>query len=152
MVNLSSDWVNKLIEPLVSNESDVTRGVYLESSRELDLNKILAIPLIQRFFPEISYIKQPLSSEIAAKRNTWINLLHNQVPFGWGINIWFLIEATIKQFKISEVLLGYKEHRSSLNNIENTEILKSKVEEITLTIINEAIKYNRMKNIQKISI
>jgi glucosyl-3-phosphoglycerate synthase len=152
ILNLTPDWVDNLIEPLISEDYNITRGVFFESSKDAALSHALAKPLLNTFFPEISDIRQPLGGEIAANRNTWLNLLGNEPPLGWGINLWFLIEATMKQFKVKEVLLGYKEHKSSLNFAENINLLRNKGEQISLTILNEAIIYNRMKNAQKILI
>lgn len=152
ILNLTPDWIDNLIEPLIFNECDITRGVFFESSKDGALSHALAKPLLNTFFPEMLDIRQPLGGEIGAKTDIWSNLLENEPPRGWGINLWFLIEATMRQFKVKEVFLGNKEHKSSLNFMEDIHLLKNKGEQIALTILNEAIFYNRMMNAQKILI
>jgi hypothetical protein len=39
-------------------------------------------------------------------------LLRGDLPDGWGVDMWFLIEAAMHCYKIREVFLGTKDHMS----------------------------------------
>jgi glucosyl-3-phosphoglycerate synthase len=54
------------------------------------VTELTARPLLKRFFPELSAVRQPLAGEIAARRELLVNL-----PFvtGYGVDIALLIDA-----------------------------------------------------------
>jgi hypothetical protein len=49
--------------------------------------------MIGIFFPELSHFEQPLSGEVCARVEVWKRLLDQHPPDGWGVDVWFLIEA-----------------------------------------------------------
>ncbi len=144
--NLTPEWIDHLIEPLISDEYDMTRGRYYRASNDGAVTQLVAKPMLQAFFSEVSWVEQPLSGEVAAKKDVWKTLLRKNPPNGWGADVWFLVEAGMKNFRIKEVFLGTKEHISFLNHSDDLASLMKKGEQVAFTIINEALAYQRMEN------
>jgi glucosyl-3-phosphoglycerate synthase len=111
--NLTADWVDKLVMALLEDSCDMTRGFYQRQSRDAAVTKLIARPMLNIFFPEVSHFEQPLSGEVCARRQVWETLLRTKgSPDGWGIDVWFLIESAIHGYNIKEVFMGRKEHTS----------------------------------------
>jgi glucosyl-3-phosphoglycerate synthase len=143
--NLTADWVDKLVMALLEDSCDMTRGFYQRQSRDAAVTKLIARPMLNIFFPEVSHFEQPLSGEVCARRQVWETLLRTKgSPDGWGIDVWFLIESAIHGYNIKEVFMGRKEHTSFEDNKEDVARLSKMAEQAEFTIIREAIKYDRL--------
>ena len=148
--NFEKSWLEKLVEKIESGV-DMARGYYERRARDAPVTKLVARPLLSLFFPEISQINQPLSGEVAAKIEVWKELVKERdIPKGWGIDIWFLIETAMKGFSISEVFLGFKNHTSFEKYENDVEPLKEMARQIEITIIKEAVKYGRIKRVEEL--
>jgi len=75
------------------------------------VTEILARPLINTFYPELSEIKQPLSGEYAIRRGI---LKKISIPSGYGVEIAFLLEIPrlVGIGGIAQVDLGERIHRN----------------------------------------
>lgn len=104
IVNFRSSFIEKLIEPILDGEADFVKGYYERKAGRV--TEITAKPLLSMFFPEIK-LKQPLSGEIAGKRDFFSKLKFEE---GWGVDIGIVLDAFLFHAKIKEVNLGYKEH------------------------------------------
>ena len=62
------------------------------------------------------------------------------IPEGWGIDVWFLIEAVISGYNIKEIFLGQKEHTSFEDYKEDVSKLSKMAEQVEFTIIREGNK------------
>jgi glucosyl-3-phosphoglycerate synthase len=149
--NLTNEWVDKLVDPIVAGRHDMTRGMYLRAPRDAAVTKLVAKPLLYVFFPEISHFDQPLSGEIAAKASVWKALLDNEPPDGWGVDVWFLIETAMRGYTITEVFLGTKNHSSFSRYAEDLSKLSKMSEQVALAIIGEALKHHRIDNVKATS-
>ena len=76
--NLTSTWIDKLVSALVEGNYDMTRGFYQRQSRDAAVTKLIARPMLNIFFPELSHFEQPLSGEVCARTNTWQRLIDEQ--------------------------------------------------------------------------
>jgi glucosyl-3-phosphoglycerate synthase len=157
--NLTRDWLYRLVEPVLQGGYDMARGCYDRRPRDAAVTKLVAKPMISVFFPELANMEQPLSGEVCATMKAWHELLekgrkHSDalVPDGWGIDVWFLIEATMAGQKIKEVFLGKKEHTSYDEYAEDVGVLSKMSEQVLFTIINEAVKYGRFEPHKTVSI
>jgi hypothetical protein len=63
---------------------------------------------------------------------------------GWGIDVWFLIEAALSGYQIKEIFLGRKEHTSFEDYREDIGKLAKMAEQVEFTIIKEAPKHNKI--------
>jgi glucosyl-3-phosphoglycerate synthase len=140
--NLTPEWIDNLVDGCTN--CDMTRGYYQRHSRDGAVTKLIAKPMIHIFFPELSHIEQPLSGEVCARKEVWKNLLEKNPPDGWGIDIWFLIEAAMSGYQIKEIFLGNKEHTSFEDYREDVGKLAKMAEQVEFTIIKEAFRHSRI--------
>ncbi|HKQ22531.1 MAG TPA: glycosyltransferase [Nitrososphaeraceae archaeon] len=147
--NLTPEWVDKLVDGCIN--CDMVRGYYQRHGRDAPVTKLIARPMISVFFPEISHFEQPLSGEVCARTEVWKRLLTQNPPDGWGIDVWFLIEAAIAGYQIKEIFLGAKEHTSFEDYREDVGKLAKMAEQVEFTILKEAIKYGRIERHQDVN-
>ena len=106
IVNLTPEWVDLLVEPVIEKQCDMSRGYYRRAEYDGAVTKLVAKPLSWVFFPEIAHINQPLSGEICATVELFKDvIIGKDCPDGWGIDIWLLIETAMKNSRIKEVYL-----------------------------------------------
>jgi glucosyl-3-phosphoglycerate synthase len=146
IMNLTPEWIDLLVDSIMVEGYDMARGWYLRAPSDASVTKLVAKPLLWTFFPEIWHYEQPLSGEIAAKDEVWKKLVEMDPPDGWGVDVWFLIETAMAGYKIKEVFLGTKSHRSYLSYATDVSKLAKMGEQVGLAIIQEAIKYQRIDN------
>lgn len=149
--NLTIEWVDRLVDSILKERYDMARGMYLRAPRDAAVTKLVAKPLLRVFFPEVSHFDQPLSGEIAAKAEVWKALLDgtHKPPDGWGVDVWFLIEAAMRGYKIREVFLGTKNHTSFGAYEDDVAKLSKMGEQVALAIIREAIIHERIDNVKE---
>jgi glycosyltransferase involved in cell wall biosynthesis len=140
--NLTPDWVDKLVDGCIN--CDMVRGYYQRYGRDAPVTKLIAKPLLNIFFPELTHFEQPLSGEVCARTEVWKNLLEKNPPDGWGIDVWFLIEAAMSGYQIKEIYLGHKDHTSFDNYREDVGKLAKMAEQVEFAIIKEAFKHGRI--------
>lgn len=155
--SLTPEWVDKLVNALFDNSCDMSRGFYTRHTRDAAVTKLVARPMLHTFFPELSHFEQPLSGEVCARRQVWENILRGDsnsgyTPDGWGIDIWFLIEAAVAGYHIKEIFMGTKEHTSFEDYRDDVSKLSKMAEQVEFTIIREAIKYNRLELQKKVNV
>ena len=155
--NITPEWVDKLVKALIDDNCDMSRGFYTRHARDAAVTKLIARPMLHTFFPELSHFEQPLSGEVCARRQVWENLLKRDnrsgsTPDGWGIDVWFLIEAAISGYHIKEIFMGTKEHTSFEDYREDVSKLSKMAEQVEFTIIREAIKYDRLELQKRIDV
>jgi glucosyl-3-phosphoglycerate synthase len=151
--NLTNDWVNQLVEAIIDENCDMSRGFYTRHARDAAVTKLIARPMLRIFFPELSHYEQPLSGEVCIRTQVWKELLAKEsIPEGWGIDIWFLIEGAMSGFNIKEHFLGQKEHISFEDYKEDVSKLGKMAEQVEFIIIREAIKYGRIENQKNVSV
>ena len=49
--NLSSKWIDKLVQSLIENNCDMSRGFYQRQPRDAAVTKPIARPMLNIFFP-----------------------------------------------------------------------------------------------------
>ena len=151
IVNLTPEWVDLLAEPVVEKACDMSRGYYRRAEYDGAVTKLVAKPLSWAFFPEISHFNQPLSGEICATSELFKALFKSRDwPDGWGIDMWLLIEAAMKDYYIAEVYLGTKVHTSRRDYQNDVVRLSKMAEQVSLITFKEAIKYKRVDNVKRL--
>ena len=153
IVNLTPDWVDLLAEPVIERACDMSRGYYRRAEYDGAVTKLVAKPLSWVFFPEVAHFNQPLSGEICGTTELFTDLLKGRDwPDGWGIDIWLLIETSMKDYQIDEIYLGTKVHTSRQEYLVDVVRLAKMAEQVSLTIFREAIKYKRIDNLKRINL
>lgn len=151
IVNLTSEWIDLLAEPVVEKACDMSRGYYQRANYDGAVTKLVAKPLSWTFFPEVAHFNQPLSGEICGTSKLFKTLISSRDwPDGWGIDIWLLIEAAMKDYYITEVYLGTKVHTSRQDYLDDVVRLTKMAEQVSLTTFKEAIKHKRVDNINRV--
>jgi len=151
IVNLTPEWIDLLAEPVIEKACDMSRGYYQRADYDGAVTKLVAKPLAWVFFPEVFHFEQPLSGEICATAELFKDLfMSRDWPDGWGIDIWLLIEATMKNYDIVEVYLGTKVHTSRQDYQRDVVRLTKMAEQVSLTTYKEAIKYKRVENLKRL--
>ena len=151
--NITPEWIDDLAKPVLEGGGfDMTRGFYQRHPRDAAVTKLIAKPMLRIFFPELSHFEQPLSGEVCSNISLWKKMLKSGPPDGWGIDVWFLIEAIISGSRIKEVYLGNKDHSSFDDYKDDVGILSKMAEQVSFTIIKEAIKYQRFEAFKNIEI
>jgi glycosyltransferase involved in cell wall biosynthesis len=140
--NLTPEWVDKLVDGCIN--CDMVRGYYQRHGRDAPVTKLIAKPMIRIFFPELSDFEQPLSGEVCARIDVWKRLLAQSPPDGWGVDVWFLIEAAMAGYQIKEIFLGIKDHTSFDDYREEVGKLAKMAEQVEFTIMKEAFKHGRI--------
>ncbi|MGH9972363.1 MAG: glycosyltransferase [Nitrososphaeraceae archaeon] len=140
--NLTLEWIDKLVDGCTN--CDMARGFYERHARDAAVTKLIAKPMMSVFFPELSHFEQPLSGEVCARVKVWKSLLVKNPPDGWGIDIWFLIEAAMSGYQIKEIFLGHKQHTSFEDYREDVGKLAKMAEQVEFTIIKEAFNHGRI--------
>ena len=83
--NLSQQWINNLVSTLLVDNCDMARGFYERHARDAAVTKLIARPMLNIFFPELSHFEQPLSGEVCARRQLWQRMLEiPDSPNGWA--------------------------------------------------------------------
>jgi glycosyltransferase involved in cell wall biosynthesis len=135
--NLTPEWVDTLVQSLIDDNCDMSRGFYTRHARDAAVTKLIARPMLLIFFPELSHFEQPLSGEVCARAQVWESLLRiNPIPDGWGIDVWFLIESAMLGYNI-KVFMGSKEHTSFEDYKEDISKLSKMAEQVEFTILEK---------------
>ena len=148
--NLTPEWIDKLVDGCIN--CDMVRGYYQRHGRDAPVTKLIAKPMIRIFFPELSHFEQPLSGEVCARIQVWKSLLKQNPPDGWGVDVWFLIEAAMAGYQIKEIFLGHKEHTSFEDYREDVGKLDKMAEQVEFTILKEAFKHGRIDSHKDVKI
>ncbi|MDX1373195.1 MAG: glycosyltransferase [Nitrososphaeraceae archaeon] len=143
--NITPAWIDDLAKPVLEGGFDMTRGFYQRHPRDAAVTKLVAKPMLRIFFPEIAHFEQPLSGEVCSHVQVWKKMLECNPPDGWGIDVWFLIEAAISGYNIKEVYIGQKDHSSFDEYKDDVGMLSKMAEQVSFTIIKEAKKYERFE-------
>jgi glucosyl-3-phosphoglycerate synthase len=116
--NFSAHFVTALLRPLFDGGDDV---VLVKASYRRPLNgvdgeggrvtELVVRPLVERLFPELAFVAQPLAGEVAIRRRA---LDHLVLEPGYGVEIGMLVDVAAR-FGLSAIAqadLGERVHRN----------------------------------------
>ncbi len=153
ITNLTPQWIDLLAKPVMTKACAMSRGHYERANYDGAVTKLVAKPLSRAFFPEIAHFNQPLSGEICALAGLFRKLCTKpDWPDGWGVDIWLLIEAAMKDYIITEVDLGSKIHTSRNDYQDDVIHLSKMAEQVSLTIFREAMKFKRVDGLKGVQL
>jgi glucosyl-3-phosphoglycerate synthase len=117
LVDFDPETVIRLLRPLVDDpEAGLVKGTWRRPLGDDPagggrVTELAARPLLARFFPELSFVRQPLAGEYAATR-----ALLEKLPYlaGWGVDMGLLLDAARVGGVgcIRQVDLGTRRHRN----------------------------------------
>ncbi len=104
-------FVTGLLAPLVDDRVGFVKGYYERPVGGGRVTELVARPLINLFFPELAFVRQPLGGEFAARREVL-----EQVPFvqGYGVDLALLVDVAGRfgPGSIAQADLGVRTHRN----------------------------------------
>jgi len=117
VTNFDAGVVARLLAPLLVGAGTVlVKGSY---RRPLDgvpgeggrVTELLARPLLERFFPDLAFLRQPLAGEVAVRRCALDELV---LEPGYGVEIGMLIDVARRYgpAAVTQVELGERVHRN----------------------------------------
>jgi glucosyl-3-phosphoglycerate synthase len=112
LVDFDPAFVTGLLAPLVSSpDVGLVKGFYERPGGGGRVTELVARPLIELFFPELRFVRQPLGGEFAARREVL-----EQVPFvqGYGVDLALLVDVAARfgPDVIAQADLGVRTHRN----------------------------------------
>lgn len=135
--NLKPSQIDALARPILGKNYDFVKGSYTNKGR---VSEFVVKPLLSFAFPEIANVRQPLSGQIAGKKQFFKKI---KFEHGWGVEIGMLIDIAMAKAKIKEVLLPYKEDSFKAHLQGNY------LDDIIKTLINRAKKHKRINLLKK---
>ncbi len=128
-----AETVEKLTIPLLKNEADFVKACFSRNAGRV--TELVAKPLLNILFPDLTHFSQPLSGMIAGRKS-----MLQQVEFrdDYGVDIGILIDMHLLNARIKEVNIGYIENRS-----KPWQALSKMSKEVSQTIIAKAFQHNR---------
>ena len=99
--------IKNLVQPILDNQCDFVKGAFARNAGRI--TELVAKPLLNIFYPELSSFQQPLSGMIAGQRS-----LFNKIEFfhDYGVDIGILIDMYLMQARVKEINIGYIENKS----------------------------------------
>ena len=151
LAGLSDDAIELMAAPLFNGTADFVKAKFTRSAGRVTV--LTAKPLIRTYFPELSYLDQPLSGIMAARKS-----LLEQLTFenDYGVDVGLLIDASLMRARLAEVDIGSLEHRShSLEALGNmaTQVARALLERaaragrLRLSYIREAKENERIESL-----
>ncbi|MFN8347385.1 MAG: HAD-IB family phosphatase [Spirosomataceae bacterium] len=93
--------IENLTHPILRNEVDFTKAAFNRQAGRV--TEMVAKPLLNILFPNLSRFSQPLSGMIAG-RKAWLNRLH--FAEGYGVDVGILIDLYLMNCRMGEVMIG----------------------------------------------
>lgn len=128
------DLISTLAEPLLSQRADLVKGQFSREAGRVTM--LTARPLLEVFFPEVSWVVQPLGGLIAARRSALAGM---QFENDYGVDVGLLIDAAMGGLRLAQVDVGHIVHDS-----QTLERLGRMARQVTRTILQRARQYGRL--------
>jgi len=117
VTNFGTHFVVRLLAPLLADDAAMlVKGAY---RRSLDgvadeggrVTELLARPLLERLFPDLAFVRQPLAGEVAVRRRALDRIV---LEPGYGVEVGMLIDVFDRHGAgaVSQVDLGERAHRN----------------------------------------
>jgi len=103
--NYSEDFINKLVEPILNRNCEFVKSNFTRDGGRV--TELVAKPLLQLLFPELSKYEQPLSGIIAGRKDFFESL---DLEKDYGIDVGILIDAHLLKVNMEQVNIGYIEN------------------------------------------
>lgn len=125
--------VEAIIRPILNKTADITKTKFKREAGRV--TELTAKPLLQFFFPELSF-EQPLSGQFAAKKSFLDTI---DLEKDYGVDIGIVLDADARGMRIHEVDIGNIVHEMS--TLKELNIMAN---EVVRTIVDRAINYGRL--------
>ncbi len=133
IMNIAPKMIDRLSKPIINDEADFVKGTFGRKSGRV--TEMVAKPLIRIFYPEYQSFSQPLSGEIAGRREVFRNIRFED---DWGVDVGLLIDIGNMGYRIKEVHIGYKRH-----DLKPLEELRTMARQVAMAILRRAVRDGR---------
>jgi glucosyl-3-phosphoglycerate synthase len=125
--------IERLAEPLTNDIADLAKACFERNAGRV--TELVAKPLLNILFPDLSHFSQPLSGMIAGRKS-----ILQQIEFrdDYGVDIGILIDMHLLHTRIIEVNIGYLDNKS-----RPWQELGKMSKEVSQTIISKALQQNK---------
>ena len=130
---INKDQVEAIIQPILDDAADITKTKFKREAGRV--TELTAKPLLQFFFPELSF-EQPLSGQFAAIKSFLDKI---DLEKDYGVDIGIVLDAEALGMRIQEVDIGDIVHEMS-----TLKELNLMANEVVRTIVDRAISYGRL--------
>ncbi len=124
-----------LTTPIIDNTHDFVKATFGRNAGRV--TELVAKPLLNILFPDLSEFEQPLSGMIAGRKQFF-----EQIDFydDYGVDIGILIDMYLQKARITEVNIGYIDNKS-----KPWQALGKMSKEVSRAIIQKAMQENKSK-------
>ena len=130
---INKKQVESIIRPIIKGNADITKTKFKREAGRV--TELTAKPLLQFFFPELSF-EQPLSGQYKKKKNFLDTI---DLEKDYGVDIGIVLDADARGMRIHEVDIGNIVHEMS-----SLKELNLMANEVVRTIVDRAINYGRL--------
>ena len=130
---INKKQVESIIRPIIKGNADITKTKFKREAGRV--TELTAKPLLQFFFPELSF-EQPLSGQFAATKNFLDTI---DLEKDYGVDVGIVLDADARGMRIHEVDIGNIVHEMS-----SLKELNLMANEVVRTIVDRAINYGRL--------
>lgn len=124
-----------LVDPIINDTHDFVKATFERNAGRV--TELVAKPLLNILFPDLSDFEQPLSGMIAGRKQFF-----EQIDFydDYGVDIGILIDMHLQNARITEVNIGYLDNKS-----KPWQALGKMSKEVSRAIIQKAMQQNQPK-------
>jgi glycosyltransferase involved in cell wall biosynthesis len=134
IMNLNSKMIDQLTDSILVDEADFVKGTFSRSGGRV--TELVAKPLLRVFYPEYAHFSQPLSGEIAGRREVLRKIRFEE---DWGVDIGLLLDILNLGYRVKEVNIGYKRH-----DMKPLDELRTMSRQVAVAILRRAAKNGRL--------
>ncbi len=122
-----------LVDPIINDTHDFVKATFERNAGRV--TELVAKPLLNILFPDLSDFEQPLSGMIAGRKEFF-----QQIDFydDYGVDIGILIDMYLQKARITEVNIGYIDNKS-----KPWQALGKMSKEVSRVIIQKAMQQNQ---------
>ncbi|TWI80279.1 phosphoserine phosphatase SerB [Lacibacter cauensis] len=122
-----------LTDPIINDTHDFVKATFERNAGRV--TELVAKPLLNILFPDLSEFEQPLSGMIAGRKKFF-----EQIDFydDYGVDIGILIDMYLQKARITEVNIGYIDNKS-----KPWQALGKMSKEVSRAIIQKAMQQNK---------
>jgi glycosyltransferase involved in cell wall biosynthesis len=148
LISIKPSWVDYLLRPIVFGLAEFTVSRYLRDKHDGGITKLLTYPMITTLWGE--EIRQPMGGEVGMSAEVVKKCLeHPLFPDDFGIDTFLTSVALANDLKILGGILDAKFHESTSKYIEPKTHLLSMFYQVTKTLFDLMIYYEREWKRQK---
>lgn len=134
LTGLSDDLVARLTEPLIQKRADFVKARFSRNTGRITV--LTARPLLTTFFPELTFIDQPLGGITAVRRSLLRNI---RLETDSGVDVGMLLDLSAAGARIEEVDLGHLQHDQ-----QSLPALGDMAAQVVRVILERADRYRRL--------